>query len=163
MCKVDLEGFPYKIDYVYSIYYGDSQAQALPASDSMVECNLTQRQRSSQEILALADFISIHCNRYLLRKHSSRPSFKSETPKWIQLANESSFFKYFRDKFYLCSRKTEDKTLLLSLITWRTKFLIVFQSQFPQSRGRRFKHFFNTYFIITILGNNFKSNGRIFT
>ena len=108
MRKVGLEAFPLKIDYIYSIQYSDSEAvenpeKSLQVSDSMVECNLAQRQRSSQEILNLADFIRMHIGgEYPLRKYSSNPSFKSETPTWIELSNQNSFFDYFQDKFSDC-------------------------------------------------------------
>ena len=107
MCKVDLEDFPNKIDYIYSIQYSDSKAvqnpeKSLQVSGSMVECNLAQRQRSCQEILDLADFIWMHSGQDPQRKYSSSPSFKSETPTWIELANENSFFDYFQDKFSDC-------------------------------------------------------------
>jgi len=108
MCKVDLEDFPNKIDYIYSIRYLDSKAvqnpeKSLQVSDSMIQCNLAQRQRSSQEILDLVDFIRMHIGyQSPLRKYSSSPSFKSETPTWLELANQNSFFDYFQDKFSDC-------------------------------------------------------------
>ena len=112
MCKADLKDCHINIDYIYSIRYWDSKGvqnpeKTLQVSDTTIECNLAQRQRSSQEILYLSDFIQMHPSkmhpiRRPIRKYSSKPSFKSETPLWIELANQNSFFDYFQDKFSDC-------------------------------------------------------------
>ena len=97
------------VDVVQSISHGDQDAakhpyNSLQVTETTIECNLVQRQRSSQQILDLADFLSYHSsknmNNYLPRKYYPNcRSFSSEVPIWIELAVPSSFFPYFEKKF----------------------------------------------------------------
>ena len=64
MCKVNSEDHQ-KVDYIYSLKYLDLKAvetncQPLEVSDTAICCNLEQRQRSSQQILDLADYLQMH-------------------------------------------------------------------------------------------------------
>ena len=64
MCKVNLEEYQ-RVDYIYCLQYHDKQAvktnfQPLEVTDTTISCNLEQRQRSSQQILDLADYLHMH-------------------------------------------------------------------------------------------------------
>ena len=97
------------MDYIRCFAYWDSGAvnanfQPLEVTDTKVQCNLVQRQRSSQQILDLADYLHIHSGpvRWQLmpiRRYNSTPSFSSEIPLWIELVDPKSFFEYFSNKF----------------------------------------------------------------
>ena len=104
MCKVYSEDNP-KVDYIYCLRYIDSKAvqtnaQPLEVTDTTICCNLEQRQRSSQQILDLADYLQIHYYYSApIRRWNSGKSFSSEIPLWVQLSNPKSFFDYFKDKY----------------------------------------------------------------
>ena len=58
--KVQLEDNP-NVDYIYCLRYGDVEAietnvQPLEVTETTIQCNLNQRQRSNQQILDLADY-----------------------------------------------------------------------------------------------------------
>merc|ERR1711884_616477 len=67
MCRVDLED-DQKMDYVYSLDYSDAYSvpkvhvtdETVKVTETTIECHLDQRQRSSQEILDLADYLWMH-------------------------------------------------------------------------------------------------------
>ena len=90
------------MDYIYCIAYGDQAAQphlqALEVTDTTVSCILAERQRSSQQILDLADYLKMHY-KHPVRRYDSQNSFSSEIPIWIELTNSKSSFNYFKDKF----------------------------------------------------------------
>ena len=53
------------VDYIYCLQYVDVDAvkantQPLEVTDTTVSCNLDKRQRSSQQILDLADYVQMH-------------------------------------------------------------------------------------------------------
>ena len=103
ICKVNLDENQ-KADYIYSLRYADEKAvqpnsQSLEVTDSTISCNLDQRQRSSQQILDLADYLWKHSNRNPIRRWNSGKSFSSDIPLWVQLSNPKAFFDYFKDKF----------------------------------------------------------------
>ena len=104
MCKVDLEDNQ-NVDYIYCLQYSDSKAvqpnsQPLEVTDTTISCNLDQRQRSSQQILDLADYLQMHYYSYsLIRRWNSGKSFSSDVPLWVKLSNPKVFFHYFKDKF----------------------------------------------------------------
>ena len=104
MCKVDLEDNQ-NVDYIYCLQYSDLFAvkanfQPIEVTDSTVSCNLNQRQRSSQEILDLADYLWMHQSKYLpTLRWNFENSFTSDIPVWLKLCNPNSFFDYFKDKF----------------------------------------------------------------
>ena len=103
ICKVNLDENQ-KVDYIYSLRYEDSEAvqpnsQPLEVTDTTISCNLEQRQRSSQQILDLADYLQMHSNRNPIRRWNSGKSFSSDIPLWIELSNPKAFFNYFKDKF----------------------------------------------------------------
>ena len=92
------------VDYIYCLSYLDSNAvktnfQPLEVTDTTICCNLEQRQRSSQQILDLADYLRMHSGSYPIRRWKSGKSFSSEIPLWVELSNPKSFFDYFKDKF----------------------------------------------------------------
>ena len=102
MCQLDSED-DLKVDYVYSLDYSDAYSvpkaqKTVKVTETRVECHLDQRQRSSQEILDLADYLWMHSNAFPQRRYPSRMSFSSDIPLWIELANSDLFFDYFRDK-----------------------------------------------------------------
>ena len=95
-----------KVDYIYCLRYGDDYAvktnfQALEViDDTTVECNLSQRHRSSQQILDLVDYLFRHSYHRPVRKYDSKSSFSSEIiPLWIEIANPKTFFVYFKHMF----------------------------------------------------------------
>ena len=110
ICKVNFADGQ-NVEYIYCIKYSDSSAvqtnfHPLEVTDTTVSCNLDQRQRSSQQILDLADYLEIHSD-YLeiyygktpMRKYHSPKSFSSDIPLWLELVDPKSFFDYFKDKF----------------------------------------------------------------
>ena len=113
MCKVDINSkYHQKVDYIYCLGYYDSKAvqtnfQPLEVTDTTICCNLEQRQRSSQQILDLADYLQMHSDEFPIRRWNSGKSFSSEIPLWVQLSNPKSFFDYFKDKF-----KSDDVMLI---------------------------------------------------
>ena len=101
--KVNLDEH-HKADYIYCLRYRDQYAvqtkfQPLEVTDTTISCSLCQRQRSSQQILDLADYLNIHSNSYPIRSWNSGKSFTSDIPLWIELYNSKCFFDYFKDKF----------------------------------------------------------------
>ena len=93
------------MDYIYCIKYTDSDAvrtnfQPFEDTDTTIFCNLDQRQRSSQQILDLVDYLQMHSSiKTSIRRYNSPNSFSSDIPLWIELANPKSFFDYLKDKF----------------------------------------------------------------
>ena len=112
MCKVNLEE-DQAVDYIYCLRYKDTNAieanvQPFEVTDTTISCNLEQRQRSSQQILDLADYLWMHQTTYApIRRWNSGKSFSSEVPLWVHLSNPKSFFDYFKDKF-----KSDDVMLI---------------------------------------------------
>ena len=113
ICKVNLADGQ-NVEYIYCLTYRDSSAvqtnfHPLEVTDTTVSCNLDQRQRSSQQILDLADYlemhsdyldnIDIHYGKTPMRKYHSPKSFSSDIPLWLELVDLKSFFDYFKDKF----------------------------------------------------------------
>ena len=102
MCKINLDENQ-KIDYIYSLRYWDDDAvqttsKPLDVTDTTISCNLEQRQRSSQQILDLADYLQMHYS-YPIRIWNSGKSFSADIPLWVELSNPKLFFDYFKDKF----------------------------------------------------------------
>ena len=103
MCKMNLEEFQ-NVDYIYCLAYEDPQAvqdncQALEVTETTVECNLETRQRSSQEILDLVDYLWLHYPfSSVIRKYSSKSFSMKILPLWIELADPDSIFGYLQDK-----------------------------------------------------------------
>ena len=103
MYKVNLDENQ-NVDYIYclSYIYFDSvqtNSQPLDVTDTTISCNLEQRQRSSQQILDLADYLQMHSNKkYPIRRWNSGKSFSSDIPLWVELSNPKCFFDYFKDK-----------------------------------------------------------------
>ena len=76
--------------------------QPLEVTETSISCNLGQRQRSSQQILDLADYLQMHKpQNYLpVRRWNSPSSFSSEIlPLWVEHSHPKSFFDYVKDKF----------------------------------------------------------------
>ena len=120
MCKVNSDENQ-KLDYIYSLRYTDSKAvqancKPLEVTDTTISCNLEKRQRSSQQILDLADYLQIHqpysCPTFQM---NSGKSFSSHIPLWIELSNPKAFFDYFKDKF-------ESDDLMLIWDKWKKPF-----------------------------------------
>ena len=113
MCKANLDENQ-KVDYIYCLRYLDESAvltnsQPLEVTDTKICCNLEQRQRSSQQILDLADHLQLHQSYYYpIRRWNSGKSFSSDIPLWIELSNPKAFFDYFKDKF-----ESDDVMLIL--------------------------------------------------
>ena len=109
MCKVNLEE-DQNVDYIFCLSYEDSQAVQtnflpLELTDTTVSCNLGQRQRSSQQILDLADYVMMHSSYDPIRRWNSPTSFSSEIPLWIELdetAPSKSEFYYFTENQVEC-------------------------------------------------------------
>ena len=102
MCKVNSKDHK-NVDYIYCLTYRDSNAvqpnfQPLEVTDTKISCNLEQRQRSSQQILDLADYLQMHYS-FLIRRWNSGKSFSSDFPLWVELSNPICFFDYFKDMF----------------------------------------------------------------
>ena len=103
MCKVNSEDHQ-KVDYIYCLGYAYSDAvqtnvKPLEVTDTTICCNLEQRQRSSQQILDLADYLQMHSGKDPNRRWNSPSSFSSDIPLWVELSNPKLFFDYFKDKF----------------------------------------------------------------
>ena len=108
MCNIGMDD-DYKVDYIYCLSYVFPNTvkinfKTLEVTDTTVECNLTHRQRSSQQILDLADYLQMHSDSIRsihppTRRYESSKSFCSDTPIWIELTNHKSFFEYFRDRY----------------------------------------------------------------
>jgi len=103
MCQVDLEEDK-NVDYIYCLTYFDDNAlptnfQPLEVTETTISCNLDQRQRSSQQILDLADYLQMHSNNSPIRRWNSPSSFSSDIPLWVEHSSPNSFFDYFKDKF----------------------------------------------------------------
>ena len=104
MCKVKTEDHQ-TVDYIFCLAYGSSDAvqsncQPLEVTDTTICCNLEQRQRSSQQILDLADYLLMHSNFSVIRRWNSPSSFSSQIlPLWVEHSNPKSFFDYVKEKF----------------------------------------------------------------
>ena len=103
MCQVNLEEDK-NVDYIYCLTYKDDNAvkttfQPLEVTETTISCNLEQRQRSSQQILDLADYLKMHSGDSPIRRYNSPNSFSSEIPLWVEHSNPKYFFDYFKDKF----------------------------------------------------------------
>ena len=134
-----------KVDYIYCLRYGDDDAvktnfQALEVIDDTtgtgtgtVECNLSQRHRSSQEILDFVDYLFRHSYHRPVRKYDSISSFSSEiVPLWIEIADPNTFFVYFKHRF-------ENYHLLISTF-FKPNILVI--------SNRFFKYFLNLLFFV---------------
>ena len=102
MCEVNSEDHQ-NVDYIHSLSYDDSNAvqtnsQPLEVTQTTISCNLEQRQRSSQQILDLADYLQMHYS-YLIRRWNSGKSFAGNIPLWVELSYPKSFLDYFKNKF----------------------------------------------------------------
>ena len=111
MWKINLEE-DQLVDYIYCLSYYDSGAiqtnfQPLEVTGTSVSCNLLQRQRSSQQILDLADYLHMHSSSPI-RHYNCPKSFSSDIPLWIQLPNPQSLFHYLTDEF-----ESNDDVMLL--------------------------------------------------
>jgi len=102
ICKVNLDENQ-DVDYIYCLDYYDSKAvktnsQPLEVNETTISCNLVQRQRSSQQILDLADYSNMH---YFdpIRRWNSGKSFSSDIPIWVEISDPKAFFNYFKGKF----------------------------------------------------------------
>ena len=105
MCKLSIED-DQQVDYIYCLSYDFPDAvktnfKPLEFTDTTVKCNLAKTQRSSQQILDLADYLWMHQSYFLtaISRYESSSSFSSEIPLWIELTSPKSFFDYFTDKF----------------------------------------------------------------
>ena len=93
------------MDYIYCLSYDNLDAvqtncQPLEVTDTIISCNLEQRQRSSQQILDLADYLKMHHSGSVpIRRWNTGESFSSDIPLWIELSNPNAFFDYFMVKF----------------------------------------------------------------
>ena len=101
--KVQLEDNR-NVDYIYCLRYGDVEAietnvQPLEVTETTIQCNLNQRQRSNQQILDLADYLNMHSGKVTIRRSNSPSFFSIDIPLWVEHANLRSFFDYFKDKF----------------------------------------------------------------
>ena len=106
MCQVNLKE-NLDVDYIYCLRYVNSKAvqtncQPLEVTETSISCNLEQRQRSSQQILDLADYLWMHHQSIFppIRRWNSPSSFSSEIlPLWVEHSHPKSFFDYVKDKF----------------------------------------------------------------
>ena len=103
MCQVNLEEDK-NVDYTYCLQYLDDDAvqtnfQPLEVTETTISCNLEQRQRSSQQILDLADYLWMHSGEWKIRRWNSPSSFSYDIPLWVELSNPKLCFDYFKDKF----------------------------------------------------------------
>ena len=105
MCQVNLKE-NLDVDYIYCLTYADDDAvqtncQPLEVTETRISCNLEQRQRSSQQILDLADYLQMHQSQWSpIRRWNSPSSFSSEIlPLWVEHSHPKSFFDYVKDKF----------------------------------------------------------------
>ena len=107
------------IDYIYCLSYRNGNAvdihtefNSLVVGSTTISCNLHGRQRSSQEILDLADYIQVHYPRCsTIPPLASRTSvkYKYDSPKksfsfgiiplWIEVTDINSFFTYCKKEF----------------------------------------------------------------
>ena len=92
------------MDYIFCIDYYDEKAvqpnfHPLEVTDTTISCNLDQRQRCSQQILDLADYLQLQAYEGPIRRWNSQKSFTSDIPLWVELVNPKSFCDYFKDKF----------------------------------------------------------------
>ena len=113
------------VDYIYCLQYGDSEAvqtkfKPLEVTKTTISCNLHQRQRSSQQILDLADYLRMHntWSNTSIGRWDSPKSFSNDIPLWVEIASPpkmlgyqrnppdpwstnlfKSFVEYFYDKF----------------------------------------------------------------
>ena len=92
------------MDYIYCLAYAATDAvqtnsQLLEVTETTISCNLEQRQRSSQQILDLADYLWMHSSDLANRRWNSPSSFSSNIPLWVEHFNPKSFFDYVKDKF----------------------------------------------------------------
>ena len=85
------------LDYISCL--GHDDFNPIVVNESAITCNLEQRQRSSQQILDLADYLEMHYFSSLIRRYDAPSSFLSDIPTWIELSNPRSFFDYFKDQF----------------------------------------------------------------
>ena len=116
MIKVKSEDIQ-NVDYIYcrsAEFSGSIVPEPSEFTNPEISCNLYQSQRSSQQILDLAEYLTIHNDStndsHIIRRWNSPKSFSSDFPLWIELANPKSFFDYFKDKF-----KGEDVMLMWDL------------------------------------------------
>ena len=104
MCKVSSEEGQ-NVDYIYCLSYIFSDAiqanfKPLQVTETTIDCNLYQRQRSSQQILDLADYLQMHqSTNPAIRRYESSSSFTSDIPLWTELITPNSFFDYFKEKY----------------------------------------------------------------
>ena len=99
------------MDYIYCLKFEDSyhNNKPLEVTRTTIRCNLEQRQRSSQQILDLADYLWMHQSRFSpIRRWNSPSSFSSEIPLWVEHSNATSFFEYVKDKF-----ESDDDVMLI--------------------------------------------------
>ena len=76
------------------------KSKAIEVNETTVECNLDQRQRSSQEILDLADYLLMHSADCIpVRRYSCHNSFCSDIPLWIEITDPEVFFKYLNIQY----------------------------------------------------------------
>ena len=112
------------VDYIYCLSYRNVnavvnihrkfQSLALEVNSATIACNLHQRQRSSQEILDLADYLLVHypqcTKRTILPPLASRTyQYQYDSPKksfsfgiiplWIEITDINSFFAYCKKEF----------------------------------------------------------------
>ena len=116
MCQVNLEEDK-NVDYIYCLTYTDHDAvqtnfKPLEVTETTISCNLDQRQRSSQQILDLADYLHMHSDTLdmPIRRWNYGKSFSSDIPLWVELTNPNSFFDQFKDRF-----ESDDVLLIYSL------------------------------------------------
>ena len=97
-------------DYIFSVRYADIDPKTaskgcIKVKDDSVECNLDQRQRSSQEILYLLDYCKMHVGETPMKHFVFKPSFTSgNVPLWIQMESICcdcfiGFTKFFDENF----------------------------------------------------------------
>ena len=108
------------VDYIYCLSYRNGKAvdvhtefQKLVVNSTTIVCNLHERQRSSQEILDLADYLQVHYpkGKGALPPLANRTSgkYKYDSPKksfslgiiplWIEITDINSFFTYCKKEF----------------------------------------------------------------
>ena len=102
MCKVSSKE-DQNIDYIYCLSYVYSNVELFKQCTlCTLEYNLDKRQRSSQQILDLADYLQTHSVNHPIKRYESSSSFNSDIPLWIELdkyTNVKSFFDYFKSKY----------------------------------------------------------------
>ena len=91
-------------------------SKPLEVTDTTISCNLEQSQRSSQQILDLADYLQMHQLQFPpIRKWNSGKSFSTDIPLWVELSNPNSFMDYFKDMF-------ESDDVMLIWDSWNEPF-----------------------------------------